>query len=139
MQESRAEEGARSDHEHREIDQAGNRHREHDVDPRVAVEATRLAVVARDDAVLGERRVQVDHVRHHRRAEDPDREQHRVAARELRLEHVHRDRPKGWVRVVELGQIAGPDRTDEAGDHRFEGPQPEPLQAQDRERGDAGQ
>ena len=43
-----------------------------------------LRVVAGLHALLGERRVQIDHMRHHGRADDPDREINGVAAAETR-------------------------------------------------------
>ena len=133
VEDAGAVEDRRGDDQHRHVDQAGDRHRDHHVDLRVVVEAPRLRVVARDDAVLGQRRVEVDHVRHHRRAEDPDREQHRLAARELRLDRVQRDRAERRVGEVELGQVADADRGHEAGDHGLEDPQAEALQAEDQE------
>ena len=55
-------------------------HRDRHVDAVEAQQLAALVVVARLDALLRQRRVQVDHVRHHRRAEDAGGEQHRVGA-----------------------------------------------------------
>ena len=46
---------------------------------------------APDHALLRQRRVQVDHVRHHGRAEDADRQQHALVARERRDERPSSD------------------------------------------------
>ena len=78
-------------------------------------------------------------MRHHGRADDPDREQHGLAPLELRLDHVQADGAERRVRVVELGEVAGADRGDEAGDHGLERAQAEALQAQDQEGRDPGQ
>ena len=75
------EDGCRDD-EHRHVDDAGDPHRDDDVDLAEVEQPAALAVVARLEAILDERRVQVDDVRHHGRAEDPRREQDAVRPRE---------------------------------------------------------
>ena len=111
-----------------------------DVDPRVAEERLRVLVRLGDDAVLRQRRVQVDHVRHHRRAEDADREQYRLAARRTAgTIACLATAPKSGCANDELGDIAGADHADERGDHGLEGPKPQPLQPEDRERRDRGE
>ena len=114
----------------------GDRHRDHHIDLRVAVQALGLLVVLRHDAVLRQGGVQVDHVRHHRRAEDPDREQHRLAAGERRRHRVQRHRPERRVRVEELRDVRDPDHADEGRDHGFERAQSEALEGEDREGAD---
>ena len=133
VQYAAAEEDVGRDDEHRHVDEPRERHRDHDVDPRVPVEAPRLALVARDDAVLEQRRVEVDHVRHHRRPEDPDGQQQRFAAAELRQHRVLRHRSERRMRVPELGDVARRDHADEADDHGLESPEPEALQTENRE------
>ena len=83
----------RRDDEHRQVDDPGEAHREHDVE---ALEAQQLALLApclRRDPVRGQRRVQVDDVRHHGRAEDADGEQHAVGAVEAAGSARRRTRP----------------------------------------------
>ena len=70
-----AVERARRHHQHRHVDQPGDRHRDEHVDSRVAKERPCILVGLGHEPVLGQRRVQVDHVRHDGRADDPDREQ----------------------------------------------------------------
>ena len=60
------------------------------VDALEAQQPLALGVVARRDAVLRQRRVQVDHVRHDRRAEDGRGQQDRVGAGEARDEALGR-------------------------------------------------
>ena len=64
-----------------------------DVDALEAQQLAALGVVARPDAVLGQRRVQVDDVRHHRRAEDAGGQQHAVGPVEARDEAAERRSP----------------------------------------------
>ncbi len=137
VEEARAEERRRSHHEHRDVDQAGDRHRDDHVDARVAEERLRVLVRLGHEPVLGQRRVEVDDVRHDRRAEDPDREEERLAAAELRHDRVVEDRAVLRVGEDELGDVAGADHADERRDHRLERPRAEPLQTEDRERRDA--
>ena len=70
-------------------------------------------------------------MRHHRRADDPDGEQHRLVAGELGHDGVLRDCPERRVREVELAEVADADHDDERGDHGFERPEPVALQAED--------
>ena len=76
----------RGDDEHRQVDHAGEPHRDHDVDALEAQQRAPLGVVARRDPALHQRAVQVDDVRHHRRAEDADGEHHAVGPVEARHE-----------------------------------------------------
>ena len=82
-----------------------------------------------DDAVLGERRVQVDHVRHHGRAEDAGREQERLGA----VEPGNRGPRASWgpdgIREQDLEREAHDDHADEHGDHRLEAAEAARLQA----------
>ena len=70
--------------EHRQVDHAGEAHGDHHVDALEAHDLAALAVVDGLDARLRERGVQVDDVRHHRRAEDADGDHHAVGALEGR-------------------------------------------------------
>ena len=81
------EERRRHDH-HREVDHAGERHRDHHVDLLEAEDAPPLAVVSPHDPALGERRMQVDDVRHHGGADDPGRQQDALGAGEPGHEQV---------------------------------------------------
>jgi hypothetical protein len=98
-----------------------------------------LVLGFRQNPLLEQRRVEVDHVRHHRRAEDPDRQQDRLATCELRQEGVLADGAQRWLRVEELAQVANADHAHDRCDHGLEGPEAEALQAEDRNGGDAGE
>ena len=63
-----------SDHEHRQVDDAGQSQRDEHVQALEAEHALPLGVVPGGHTPIGERRVEVDRVRHHGRADDPDRE-----------------------------------------------------------------
>ena len=58
----------------------GQAERDQDVEALEAEHAAALAVVADGHAALGQRRVEVDGVRHHGRADDPDRQVERLRA-----------------------------------------------------------
>jgi hypothetical protein len=120
------------DDQHRHVDQAGDAHRDRHVQALEAQQLAPLAVVARADAVLGERRVQVDDVRHDRRAEDAGGQQHAVGVLEGgdeagdRLAGVEADAQ----RVVEEAEQ---DHAEHAGDRQLEAAVPAALQRQDPE------
>ena len=78
-------------------------------------------------------------MRHHRRAEDADGEQHRAAALELGQDGVPADRAEIRPRLEELDDVTGADREHDHADRRLERSEAEPLQAEDQERGDRGQ
>ena len=86
-----AVEERRGDDHHRQVDQPGHRQGDHHVDFLEAQDAAALVVVAADDPVLGQRRVQVDDVRHHRRADDAGRQQDAFGAAEFGDEEVAGD------------------------------------------------
>ena len=132
------EERACGHHEHRHVDQPRDRHRDHHVDAREAHQPPLLVVVVGEDAVLRERRVQPDDVRHYGRAEDADGEQHRLVALELRQHGVLGHRPQVGAGLEQLDDVAGADREHHAGDHRLERAEAEPLQPENEEGGDAG-
>jgi hypothetical protein len=96
-------EDGRRDHEHARVDEPGDPHREDDVDDLEPVDAPLGLVRRADDPVLRERGVEVDHVRHHRGAEDPDGQQHALRALEARHEPV-RDVPRRRLREEDLGR-----------------------------------
>ena len=82
--------------------------------------------------------MQVDHVRHHGRAENADREQHGLVSGELGDDGVLRDRPERRMSEPELTEVADPDHDHERGDHRLERPESIPLKSEDQERDHAG-
>ena len=90
--------------------------------------------VAPDDAVLRERRVQVDDVRHHGRAEDPDREQDALRARRS----PGRSPPATSCRVrlgeEDLEREGADDDADERRDDGLEPAEAACLQREDRRR-----
>ena len=77
-------------------------------------------------------------MRHDGGAEDPDREQHRLTAGELRHDRVVRDRPEGRLRLEDLAEVADADEADDGGDRGLERTEPEALQPEDREGGHRG-
>ena len=102
-----------------------------------AEDAPLLLLGRADDAVLGERGVEVDDVRHHRRAEDPDREQDALRALEAGHEPL-RDLPPGRrIGEEHLRRERDHDHADERGDHGLEPAEAARLQREDRERGGA--
>ena len=74
------------DDQHAHVDDACDPHRDHHVDELEPVDAALLLLRRSDDAVLRQRGVEVDHVRHHGRTKDPDCEQHALGALEARDE-----------------------------------------------------
>ena len=130
-------EGRSGGDQHAHVDHAGNAHRDEHVDELEAEEPSLRVVALRDDAVLRQGRVQVDHVRHHGRAEDPDREQHALRTVEPRDEAAEHRAGIG-VGDEHLDREAGDDHHDQRGDHCFETPEPVRLERKDPERGDTG-
>ena len=125
------------DDQHRHVDQAGDAHGDAHVDALEAQQPLALAVVARRDAPLRQRRVQVDDVRHDRGAEDAGRQQHRVRALEAG------DEALGGLAGVEADaqrvvEEAEDDEPEQAGDDGLEAPVALGLQPEDREGDDGG-
>ena len=89
------------------------------------------------EPVLRQRGVQIDHVRHDGRADDPDREQRALAAPELGIDGVLGHRVVVRVGEGQLDDVAGADHAHQHGDHSLECAESEPLQAEDQERGDS--
>ena len=127
----------RGDDQHRHVDEAG--------EPIAIVTSMRLKRSSSRRsassrgliAVLGQRRVQVDDVRHHGRAEDAGGQQDRVAAVEVR------DEALGGLAGVEADpqrvvEEAEQDHAEEADDRQLEAPVAAALQAEDREGDDGG-
>jgi hypothetical protein len=88
-----------------------------------------VAVLAR----LHDRRVQVEVVRHHRRAEDPDGdEQHVGIADDVRCRHEARDDPgQARLREEEFDRKPARNADDERDHHRFEHPEAVLLEHQE--------
>ena len=129
-----AEEHRRSDRQHGDVDHSRKRHRNQHVDPREAVEAPGFGVVLRNDPALSQRRVQVDHVRHHSCAEDADGEQDGLVAFELRQDSVLGHRAERRMGEPQLGDVTRGNHTDEGRDDCFERTEAPALQTEDRER-----
>ena len=129
---------AGGDDHHREVDHARERERDHDVDLLEAEDLLLLLVVAADDPPLGQRRVQVDDVRHHRRADDPGGEQDALGAGEAGDEEVLGDFAAVGVGVEELEDEGGDDDADQGGDPRLQPAEAHLLQGEDREGAGAG-
>ena len=96
-------EDARGHDQHRHVDEPRDRHRDHDVDLLEAEDAPALARVGADDAPLRERRVQVDDVRHDRRAEDARGQEHALGVLEARRQQALDGRAAVGVRVAASG------------------------------------
>ena len=135
---ARVEDGRGGD-QHAHVDQPGDRHRDDDVDELEAEDAAARLLRRPDDAVLRQRRVEVDHVRHARRAEDADREQHALGAVEAGHEEAVGDAGAGRVGLQHLEAEGDDDDADEDRDHGLEAPEAARLQREDHERRDAGQ
>ena len=133
----RLEEERRGDDQHRHVDEAGDPHRDRHVEALEAQQRALLVVVARPDAVLRERGVQVDDVRHHGRAEDAAGEQDAVAAVEARDEALRRlaGDEADLQRVVEEAEQDDPEQER---DRDLEAPVAAALQAEHAERDDGG-
>ena len=130
-------EGGGRHHQHGGVHQPGDAHGDQDVDQLVAEDATLQRWRLHRDAVLGQRGVQVDHVRHHRGAEDAGGQQHALRALEAWLQDRLRRQAEIGFAEDRFHQVAEPDQRHEAGDHRFQWAEPEALQGQDAE-GDHG-
>ena len=103
------------DDQHGEVDQAGDDHRHHHVHPRAAQQHATLALGVADAPALDQRAVQVDHVRHHGRADDPRGEQDAVGAVERR-DHAAGEVPGvGRAHEQAVGE-AEQDEREETGD-----------------------
>src|SRR4029077_8304244 len=95
-------------------------HRDDDVDQLEVVDLPPRFRVGADDALLRERGVQVDDVWHHRRTEDPGREQDRGAAVEMRHKRVRRYGAPRWTRLQDLQAEGDDDHAHERADRRLE-------------------
>ena len=86
-----AVEGSRRHRQHRDVDHPGHAHRDDHV-PALEAEDLLLLLLGRSDhSALGQRGVEVDHVRHHRRAQDAGAEEHALGAVEARHQKTGRD------------------------------------------------
>jgi len=113
------EEQPGGDDQHRHVDDARHTHCQRDVHPLVAQKRMPFGGVAGGDALLGERRVEVDHVRHDRGAEDPGGEQNTVGSGEARHQtsgHAFRVRTRAQQVVKEAEQ----DHPQQSGDDDLE-------------------
>ena len=123
----------RRDGQHRHVDEPGDAQGDDHVDPLEAQHAPALVVVSAGHAPARQRRVQVDHVRHHRRADDPDRQVQRVGPAQARYQTAQRI-VRGGADAQHLIQEAGEDDPQQRGDRKLEAPEPACLKGQDRER-----
>ena len=107
-------------HDHRHVDQPGDREREHDFDVGEAQQRAAFVVVARRGAVLGEAGMEIDRVRHHGRADDADRDRQRRSVGNLRQHRMQSRRTPVDRRDEHLGEIAKADRRHQAADDQFD-------------------
>jgi len=87
---------------------------------RTGARRTPLAVVPAHDPPLGQSRVQVDHMRHHRRADDACGEQDALGAREARREQVFGDLAAIRMRLEDLKGKSQNDDPDHRHDARLQ-------------------
>src|SRR5262249_36025522 len=87
---------------HREVHGPRQGHRDHHVDPLEPKDLTAFPPIASHDAALGERRVEVDHVRHDGRTDDPRRQQDAFGVAESGGEEVLDDLAAVGVGVDDL-------------------------------------
>ena len=128
----------RRDGEHRQIDQPGEPERDEHIHALEPEHAPPLALVAHRSAALRERRVEVDGMRHDRRADDADGEIDRRTAREMRDERVAERRRRRRPDLERLVQEAEEDEAEKRGDRELEAPVAVALQLEDGERDGAG-
>ena len=122
--------------EHGHVDRARDAHRDHYVDELESEDAAARLVVHAHDPPLGERGVEVDHVRHHGRADDPDRQQRGLAVRKAGHEGPVRDSAARHGREEHLDREGEHDHADECRDHRLPAAKPPLLESEHRERRD---
>ena len=103
------------------------------VDEREAVDPAPGLRRAADQAPLGERRVQVDHVRHDGRADDAHRQQQRRGARDARHERAVGDLVHAGAREHDLDRERRHDHPHQDRDDRLQAAKPRRLQPQDPE------
>jgi hypothetical protein len=120
-------EGGRREHDHKHIDSASEAQRNGDVDALRVQHPTQTWLVRAIRAVLHQRRVHIDHVRHHRRSENAGRQQHRLLAPEPRREEATHGGAEVRLAHDRLGEIADADHRDKRRNHRLERPRPSPL------------
>ena len=125
--------------QHRRVHESRRAHRDDYVEQFEFVESLQHAWIARDDATLGQCRVQINHVRHHRRAEDAAGEQNAFRAAELWHDRVIRDLSPVCLADKCFGDVTQRDHADERGDDRFERTKPVAFETQDHERKDRGE
>ena len=118
--------------EDRQVGQAGKAERDHDVEALEADQPGALVVVAAWHSALGERGVQVDRVRHHGCADDPDGDVERAGAVQAGDQAVQRavGRRSDPQRLV---QEAEEDHRQQCCDRQLEPAKPSRLQLEDRE------
>ena len=114
-------------------------HRDDYVDPLEALDPPELRIRAAPDAVLRQRRVQVDDVRHHGRAEDPRGEEQRIGPVEAGDNQMVRHLRGVGLRERDLEGEGDDDDPDEPGDDRFEPPEAGALEGEDHERPGPGE
>ena len=102
--------------------------------PLEALDAPALRRGAALDPALGERRVQVDDVRHDGRTEDPGGEEQRLGAVEARDDEMPRDLARVRARHQRLEREGDDDHADQGRDHGLEAAEPMALEREDGER-----
>ena len=147
----------RGDAEHGEVDHSGRAEADNAVPLVVAQERLAFLVAGGPDPVLLQRRVQVDHVRHDGRADDPDGQAQRVRAAQVRHqaasdlavvltadgeEHVEEAQSDQGQerddRQLETAVAALLESQNEEGDHRGDEPGREQRYAEDEVQPDSG-
>ncbi len=126
----------RGDAQHRQVDQPGGAEGDHHVEPLEAQHPAPLGVVPAGHPGLGQRRVQVHHVRHHGGADDAHAQQQAAVAqrRDQAGAGGGRAAPDGKQIVSEAEE----DQAEQGGDGQLETPVAALLQHQDAERHHGG-
>ena len=128
--------GGHDNHGH--VDEPGHREGDRDLSVRGARDLPPFALGARRDARLRQPRMQVDRMRHDRRANDADREHERMPVGELRQHRMQKRHLPIDGRDEHFEEVGKPDRSDEGAYRQFDRPEAEPLQCHDRADDHAG-
>ena len=128
----------RGHEEHRDVDEPGQAHGHRDVDALMPQQMLPLDDVRGRDPLLGERRMQIDRVRHDGGAEDAGREQDTAGTVEARHE-TSGGRPRIDVHAEQVDQEAQQDDREQPADHELEAAVAPTLQPQQPERHGPGE
>ena len=121
----------RGHREHRHVQDAGEAQGDDHVEPLEAQHARPLVLVADGRAAVRERGMQIDHVRHHRGADDANGQIQRAGAAQARHEPAQRV-VRGGADAQRLIQQAEEDQAQQRGDRKLKAAVAARLQLEDR-------